>query len=612
MTPKPPVEPTFYEQRAASHRAQHAALDQSSRLFSNLRGLLFATFVIVGGFALFGGAGTTGLIVSGLSLVAFATLVVRHAKVIDALTLEERWVRVNEDAGSRVKPKGWHDLSHQGTRLRPPSHPYADDLDLFGKGSLFQRICVAHTEPGQQKLASWLLAPTDIATAKARQAFVLSLASELELRQNLEVLALGTLPPNRKGQGLLEPVLLEPLLSWAEGPPKLLAHTALVWSARVLPFVTASVGVLAYLQLVSPWLVLALFVAHIAVLVKARAYTGSILEMLSRTEHAIVQVGPILKLLEQHPVARQRLPAIGENPVPPSQALNSLSKLHGWFEIRENGLVYPFVNLYFLSDVHFIAAFETWQHQHGKRLRSWFDCIGEMEALSSLAGLLHDEPNCCFAEFMTDGPLFEADGLGHPLLAVSARVVNDLPSLMGGESLLVTGSNMSGKSTYLRSMGLAAVLGLAGGPVCATRLRLAPVQVATSMRISDSLAGGVSHFYAELRKLKSVLDATSQPLPVFFLLDEVLHGTNSKERQIGARYVLAELLRAGALGAVSTHDYAICELEGELAKRVTLVHFREDVSRDEMTFDYKVRPGPVTEGNALRLMRGLGIEVPLG
>jgi DNA mismatch repair ATPase MutS len=171
---------------------------------------------------------------------------------------------------------------------------------------------------------------------------------------------------------------------------------------------------------------------------------------------------------------------------------------------------------------------------------------------------------------------------------------------------------MSGKSTCLRSMGLGAVLGLAGGPVCATRLKLAPVQVATSMRISDSLAGGVSHFYAELRKLKSVLDSTTQALPVFFLLDEILHGTNSKERQIGARYVLSELLRAGALGAVSTHDYALCELQGELAQHVTLVHFREDVTQDEMTFDYKVRPGPVTEGNALRLMRGLGIEVPLG
>jgi DNA mismatch repair ATPase MutS len=170
---------------------------------------------------------------------------------------------------------------------------------------------------------------------------------------------------------------------------------------------------------------------------------------------------------------------------------------------------------------------------------------------------------------------------------------------------------MSGKSTFLRAMGLGSVLALAGGPVCAKRLKISVLHVATSMRISDSLASGVSHFYAELRKLKAVLDATQGTHQVFFLLDEVLHGTNSFERQLGARFVLAELLKGGALGAVSTHDYELCKLEGALAERVTLVHFRESVTAGEMTFDYTLRPGPVTEGNALRLMRGLGIDVPL-
>jgi len=170
---------------------------------------------------------------------------------------------------------------------------------------------------------------------------------------------------------------------------------------------------------------------------------------------------------------------------------------------------------------------------------------------------------------------------------------------------------MSGKSTYLRAIGIAAVLGLAGGPVCALRLRIGQLRLATSLRVRDDLASGVSHFYAELQKLKRVLDATRGPLPVLFLLDEILHGTNSRERQIGARYVLAELLRAGAFGAVSTHDSALCELRGDLAERLQLVHFRESLRGGEMTFDYRLYPGPVTAGNALRLMQKLGIEVPI-
>jgi DNA mismatch repair ATPase MutS len=169
---------------------------------------------------------------------------------------------------------------------------------------------------------------------------------------------------------------------------------------------------------------------------------------------------------------------------------------------------------------------------------------------------------------------------------------------------------MSGKSTLLRAIGVSFALAYSGGPVCATRFELGSVRLATSLRIRDSLEEGVSHFYAELQKLKAVLDATSQPLPVLFLLDEILHGTNSRERQIGARWIMSELLQRGALGAVSTHDMELCRLSPELMSHVKLVHLREDVKGQEMTFDYRLREGPVSEGNALRLMRRIGLPVP--
>jgi DNA mismatch repair ATPase MutS len=257
------------------------------------------------------------------------------------------------------------------------------------------------------------------------------------------------------------------------------------------------------------------------------------------------------------------------------------------------------------------VALERWQKESGRALAPWLTALGQWEALSSLAGMAHDNPDFTFPEMVDGASVFEAKGLGHPLIPARVRVGNDVILGGPGTALLVTGSNMSGKSTLLRAMGLAAVLGLAGGPVCARHVRLSPMRVYTSMRISDSLSAGVSHFYAELKKLRAALLASRGEYPVFFLLDEILHGTNSDERQIGARWILGELIEAGATGAVSTHDLALCALPENLMPRVRTVHLRESVDGEQMTFDYKLRPGPVSGGNALLLMRSLGLNVPV-
>jgi DNA mismatch repair ATPase MutS len=323
----------------------------------------------------------------------------------------------------------------------------------------------------------------------------------------------------------------------------------------------------------------------------------------------------MLALLESLPAKGQALAELqrslltkeGERP---SQAMRRFERIVSWFELRHNGLVYPFINVLFLWDIHCVMALERWKLSSGKVLRGWFQALGELEALSSLAAFAADNDDYVFPE-IADEPVFEAEGLGHPLVEKGKRVSNDVHLPGPARGLLVTGSNMSGKSTLLRAMGINAVLALAGAPVAARRFRLFPLAVRTSMRISDSLSQGVSHFYAELRTLKSVLDAARGSTPVLFLLDEILHGTNSRERQIGARWVLGELLRLGALGAVSTHDEGLCLLPEPLASQLDQVHFRETMAGEEMTFDYRLRLGPVTSGNALRLMRSMGIPVPL-
>jgi DNA mismatch repair ATPase MutS len=262
-------------------------------------------------------------------------------------------------------------------------------------------------------------------------------------------------------------------------------------------------------------------------------------------------------------------------------------------------------------DVHCAWALLRWRARAGSRLRGWLDALGEIEALASLGAFAFEHPDFAWPE-PTAQPMLDAGSLGHPLIADDRRVGNDVRLPSAGRALVVTGSNMSGKSTLLRAIGVNAVLAFAGAPVCARTMRIGPARVATSMRVDDSLEQGVSHFYAELRRLKQVIDLAREPgrvQPVLFLFDEILHGTNSRERVIGACAVVRELLAVGALGAVSTHDLGITALERELGGSVENVHFEEQVAGDAMTFDYVLRPGIVQSSNALRLMRAMGIDV---
>jgi hypothetical protein len=586
-------------------------LARRSLYVSNFRGLAFVIFAGAAGFTMFGHAGRLGAVLSLVGIISFIVLVVSHARIIDEQEREERWVRVNLDAAKRVKPGAWYELPQTGEQFRDAKHPYADDLDVFGVGSLFQRVCVAQTQIGYTRLSEWFNSETLSSDFEHRQRAVRALAPQLEFRQELEVLGLGTRDFSAKGKALGEPGDLAPFLAWAAGYSADGAHRKFFSIAWALPTVSLVGALLSYRGLLPVSLAILPLAFHLIALVRARPHMRSLLRMLSTAERMVNKASPLLELLERNSDLAGLQQQLNVDAVPPSFALAALSRIGSWFELRHNGLVYPFANVLFLWDIHCWLRFENWRKRYGQRLRDWLAAIGEAEALSSLAGFFYDEPDCCFAEIADDESGFEAIDLGHALIHPLGRVRNDVAGLRRGQGLLVTGSNMSGKSTYLRAIGLGAVLGLAGGPVCAKRLRISRLRIATSMRISDNLAAGVSHFYAELQKLKRVLDATMQERPVLFLLDEILHGTNSRERQIGARFILAELLRAGALGAVSTHDSALCELRGELTERLKLVHFRESVTHDEMTFDYRLYPGPVTAGNALRLMQKLGILVPL-
>jgi hypothetical protein len=604
-----------YQRRVAEHQAQAERLSRRSALVSNLRGLSFAVAVVALISAAVAEDSLLGLSLGFAAVAAFIVLVAVHARVLSAEDLAWRFWRVNENAAQRGRDE-WQSLPEDGAEFQDAEHPFSADLDVFGPRSLFQFINVAHTSYGQAALAGYLSTIDRREAIVGRQQAVRELVDQLDLRQKLEAYTLRSAnPPGQRTSQSTAPLDLQQLIRWAESEPVLSPNTGLRWAARILP-VLLLLGFAASRIWGLPAVLWAVpLAAQLAISFKCGPEAARVFSAVSSSPGAFARLRPSLTLIEgadsKAPMLVKLGAVLGKGERSASQQMQRFERVLGWFELRHNGMLYPFINVLLLWDVQSVLALEKWQRESGRALAPWLRALGEWEALSSLAGVAHDNPEFTFPDLSEERSVFEAAALGHPLIPVRQRVGNDVMLAGPGSALLVTGSNMSGKSTLLRAMGLAAVMGLAGTAVCSERMRLSAMRVHTSMRISDSLSAGVSHFYAELKKLRTALGAAKGDLPVFFLLDEILHGTNSEERQVGARWVLGQLIEAGATGAVSTHDMALCALPPTLMHKVRTVHLRESVDGERMTFDYKLRPGPVSGGNALLLMRSLGLDVPL-
>jgi DNA mismatch repair ATPase MutS len=255
------------------------------------------------------------------------------------------------------------------------------------------------------------------------------------------------------------------------------------------------------------------------------------------------------------------------------------------------------------------VAIDAWRARSGGAIAGWIAAVGEFESFCSLAAYAYENPDDPFPEIEPEGALFEAEGVGHPLIPAGACVRNNVT--LGGElrALSVSGSNMSGKSTLLRTVGINTVLALAGAPVRAGRLRVSPMAIGATLRIQDSLQAGRSRFYAEVTRVRQLVDLAAGPLPLLFLLDELFNGTNSHDRRIGAEAVVRGLVERGAIGLVTTHDLALAEIADRLAPRAANVHFEDHFEESVMHFDYRMRPGVVQKSNALALMRAVGLDV---
>lgn len=611
-----PGEPQqLYRERLERLSAEASKWAARSSVLFNLRGSSFGALVLAAAGLLTQGKWVWGWACLVCTLV-LVVLIFEYARVTEKERSIWRLIHVQREALLRCSPS-FAQRTDDGAEFSSGGHPYSNDLNLFGPASLFQRVSVARTAFGRRRVAEYLTRHGTLDQIRDRQAAAKELRELLDVRHELESTGLPAVDPGGR-HGALSPngTLPDPeaLLEWAESEPRLLGRRALVAICTASPLLLMSWMAWGAWHGWSLAACAAPLLLH-ALLVKAtRRATDEVFNAVSSHQSKFLQYSPMLRVLEGLPAntpALQRLKeATKTERRPASDVMRRFEHAASWFELRQSEMGHLLVNLLLLWDIHCVLLLERWKRMAGRRLRIWVDALGELEALSSLATFSFDHPHYAWPELSVGRPHFIAQRLGHPLIGEDC-IENDVVLTRAEPALLVTGSNMSGKSTMLRAIGVNAVLAQAGFPVYARRLQLSPLVVRTSIQVDDSLSEGVSRFYAEIRKLKGVMDALEGEVPALYLLDEILRGTNSLERGVGARWVLAELLRAGAIGAMSTHDMGLCQLEPEAMARVRQVHFREIAEGLEMKFDYQLRPGPVRSGNALRLMKERGIAVPL-
>jgi Flp pilus assembly protein TadB len=555
-------------------------------------------------------------------VAAFIFLIVLHERLLKRLDRRKRAAAFFEKGLARLDGK-WAGTGETGERYADPEHPYAADLDLFGKGSLFELLCTARTHIGEDTLARWLTSPAEPPVIRERQEAVAELRPRVALREDLAVVA-------EEARSGVDPVSLA---AWGEsaGPGgvaldtranrilvPVLAIFGVAGGVALFCYMLAGAGLLPItpqaIALLRDFLLVVLavngtflyrqrheFSAVVGSVEAAADQLGLLTEVLVRLEQESFQT-PLLARL------RASLDADGE---PPSQRLARLKRIVEYIDSRDNVAV-KLAEIFILWTPQWALKVEEWRRHSGPAVRRWLTATGEIEALCALASHAFEHPADPFPE-LTDataaGPLLEAEGAAHPLIPEGEAIRNDIRIGDGLQLLVVSGSNMSGKSTFLRTLGTNVALAQAGAPVRARRMLLSPLVVGASIRIVDSLQGGISRFYAEILRLRQILDLTSKGRPVLFLIDEVLSGTNSHDRRIGAEAIVRGLVDRGAIGLITTHDLALADIAEGLGSRAANVHFEDRIENGQIIFDYIMRPGVVRKSNAIELMRSVGLEI---
>jgi len=600
-----------YARRRDVRRAEAARLGRVDNVVAGARLAVFVAAIAIAVLAF------KAERLSGFWLLApagiFLCLIVVHARIVGRRERVERAVRLYDDGIARVEDRAPPGDGRSG-RFGDEAHPYAVDLDLFGAGSLFERLSTARTSMGEETLAAWLKAPASPAEVGVRQQAVTELAPRLDLKEDLSVL----------GTDLGADVNPRALAAWAAGPPLPLppgvpggltgariasAVVGLVITAALVAWTSGRTGALPFITAV---LLGAGWAIRLRVLVRAVLFDADhraaelklVATLLARLERERFTT-PLLARLSQEIATSSGDAAL------PSRRVARLARLVDLLDARRNQFS-AMLTAPLLWTTQLALAVEAWRRAFGPAVVRWLAAVGEIEALASLSTFAFEHPEHPFPEVRDDAQPARCEGeaIGHPLLPARTRVTNDVAlGDLHPRLLIISGSNMSGKSTLLRTVGVNVVLALAGAPVCARRFVVSRLALGGTLRIHDSLQEGRSRFYAEITRLRQIVDLAAGPIPALFLIDELLSGTNSHDRRVGAQGILRGLLERGAIGLATTHDLALTEMTATLGPAAANVHFEDEMRDGQMFFDYRMRPGVVEKSNALALMRAVGLEV---
>ncbi len=593
-----------YERREASYNKLLQRQGKAERLISNLRPAVFITGIAAAVFTYM----VHNYILFTAALISFALifiyLVVRHERLKNGSKYSTLLRDINASSLKRLMGE-WNTFADDGGDFKDSGHSYAEDLDIFGKNSLFQWIGTANTFIGRRKLSELFLGVAGNSDdIRERQEAVDELAKMLKWRQRF--LAEGM---QAKGK-MHDP---EDLIHWAEESSEFFRNFWVIAMLRICPVVTVMLILTGFVMNMIPWyLPAAALVLQLALLSYKRQERYRMFSIAEKYAGDLLVYYKMLKLFEKRNFKSPHIRKIkdGIKDKKRLEVFKQIDRLSSIIDAMANrrNLFYFFVNVLALWDFQNIIALERWKQKSGQGLKKWFEALGSMEALASLAVIRFENPDWV-RPVICDGkqPVFETKGIGHPLIT-GKRTHNDLAIDQKVKVLLITGSNMSGKSTLLRTAGINLVLAYAGAPVCARSFQASIMEINTCMRISDNLGENISSFYAELLRIKKIVKEAESGKKVFFLLDEIFKGTNSLDRHTGARVLINKLSQTNSIGLVSTHDLELCELERE-NDRIANYHFQEYYKDGRIYFDYELRPGPSTTRNALYLMQLAGIDV---
>lgn len=532
----------------------------------------------------------------------FIYFLVRDINNNAAIENNERLIRINEQELLALQHQFFH--FPDGSEFINAAHPYSGDLDIFGRASLYQYINRTGSAQGNALFASWLSRPEPSGNLLQKQEAARELAANPEWRQQLQAYGMAN-PVNRNTESKLKTWLAE---------PNTFSHQTTWKLARIiLPLISFSLPVLylsgilqssAFLFSITMMMILSFAVSKLVIPI----HSG-----LSRIAPQAATLSNSIGWIEQLNSNSNWLRRVKTNFEHPrylaSAQIRSLGRILERFDLRLNFIVFIPLNTFLFWDLQQVFALEKWKEENRQHIDGWFSGLAEMEAISSLGNCSFNHPEWSFPAFSEGDAVFNSEALGHPLLPADKRVTSSFSTAGKGRLNLVTGSNMAGKSTFLRSIGVNIVLAMAGSPVCARSLQLSPMKVMSSMRISDNLEESTSTFYAELKKLKEIIESVNRGENVFLLLDEILRGTNSADRHAGSKALIKQLIQHQAAGVLATHDLELAGLAETYPGRIRNYHFDVQVANEELYFDYQLKDGICRSMNASILMKKIGIEL---